>query len=155
MTRMTRVQVRLRVSCSPPSVGLHDFEQPGGTHAAADAHRDDYVSCLAPAALDQRVADEARARHAVGVAQRDGAAVDVQALVWDADAVAAVDHLHGEGLVQLPEIDVGDLLPGLLEELRHGEYRSDPHLARVAARHREAAEYAQRFNRKSTRLNSS
>src|SRR5207247_11357751 len=66
-----------------------------------------------------------------------------EALVRDAYAVAAVDHLHGEGFVQLPQIDVGSLLPGLLEELRHREPRADAHLARIAAGDGEAAEDAQ------------
>src|SRR6185295_14444158 len=88
-----------------------DLEQPRGAHAAADAHGDHHVLRAAAPALDQRVAGEARARHAVGMAERDRAAVHVQLVVRDADAVAAIDHLDGEGLVQLPEVDVLHLLP--------------------------------------------
>ena len=45
-------------------------------------------------------------RHAVGMADGDRAAVDVEPIVGDAEPVAAVDHLHRERFVQLPEIDV-------------------------------------------------
>src|SRR5438046_4922309 len=77
---------------------MHYLEEARGTHAAADAHGDDDVLGAAAAAFDQRVADEARARHAVGMANRDGAAVHVELVVRDAEAVTAVDHLHGEGI---------------------------------------------------------
>src|SRR6185503_12792212 len=52
--------------------------------------------------------------------------------------------LHRERFVQLPEIDVPDRRAGALEQLRDGEHRPDAHLARLAAGHREAAEYAER-----------
>src|SRR6185369_11146146 len=45
-----------------------NFEQPGRTHAAADAHRHDDVAGAAALALEQGVAHQARAGHAVGVA---------------------------------------------------------------------------------------
>ena len=54
-------------------------------------------------------------------------------------SVAAVEDLHGEGLVELPETDVVDLEAVRLEELRHGEDRPDAHLVRIAARDRDAA----------------
>ncbi len=112
--------------------------------AAADAHRHHDVLDAAPLALDQRMAGQARAAHAVGVADRDRAAVDVELVVVDAEPVAAVDHLHGEGLVQLPEADVVDLEAVRLEELRHGEHRADAHLVRIAAGDRDAAIDAER-----------
>ena len=68
------------------------------------------TTCLTPRrrALDQRVAGEAGARHAIGMADGDRAAVDVQSVVGDAEAIAAVEHLHGERLVELPQSDVVD-----------------------------------------------
>jgi hypothetical protein len=36
------------------------------------------------------------------MADRDRAAVDVQAIVGDAEPIPAVDHLHGERFVELP-----------------------------------------------------
>src|SRR5262245_29673752 len=106
------------------------FEQARGAHAAAAAHRDHHQLRLAALAFDEPMAPQAPAALAVGMSERDRAAVHVPALVRNADAVAAVDHLHREGLVQLPQVDVRDALAGLLEELRHGEYRADSHLAR-------------------------
>src|SRR6185295_1269195 len=95
-------------------------------------------------ALDERVADEALAGHPVRMADGNRAAVDVEPIVGDAEPIAAVDHLHREGLVQLPEIDVLDLRAGALEQLRHREHRADTHLAWFAAGDREAAEDAER-----------
>src|SRR5262249_12095230 len=64
---------------------LPALEQPRRAHAAADAHGDDDVLRLAAAAFDQGVAGAACAGHAVGVADRDRAAVDVQLVVGDAE----------------------------------------------------------------------
>src|SRR5689334_8494082 len=64
---------------------MNDFEKAGGAHAAADAHGDDCVFRLAPAAFDQRVAGQARAGHAVGMADRDRTAIDVEFLGIDAE----------------------------------------------------------------------
>ena len=87
----------------------------------------------------------ARAAHAVGVADRDRAAVDVELLHRDAELVAAVEHLHGERLVQLPQADVVDLQAVALQAARNGEDRADAHLVGLAAGDREAAEDAQRL----------
>ena len=50
----------------------------------------------------------ARAGHPERMADRNRSAVDVQLLRIDPQPVAAVDHLHGEGFVQFPQIDFGD-----------------------------------------------
>jgi hypothetical protein len=66
------------------------FKQPGGTHAAAYTHGDNHVLHPAALTLDQGVADHARPAHAVGMADGDGAAVDVELVVVDAQLVPAV-----------------------------------------------------------------
>ncbi len=99
----------------------------------------------APLALDQRVTGEPRARHAVRMPDGDRAAVDIEPIVGNAQLVAAVDDLHRERLVQLPQADVVDLHAGAREQLRHGEDRSDAHFVGLAAGDGEAAEYAQRL----------
>src|SRR5436190_22179527 len=81
---------------------LGDFKQPRRPHAAADAHRHDHQLRAAALAFDERVPDQAGARDAVRMADRDRAAVHVEAVVRDAELVAAVDHLYRERLVQLP-----------------------------------------------------
>src|SRR5690606_37954281 len=112
---------------------------------AADAHGDDHVFHAAALPLDQGVPDHAGARHAIGMADGDRAAVDVQALIGNAELVAAVDHLHGEGLIQLPEADIVHLQAETLQQLRHGIDRADPHLVGLAAGDRHAAIDAERL----------
>src|SRR5579885_441391 len=115
-----------------------DLEQPGRAHAAADAHGDDAELCLALAPLDQEMAGEPGAGHAVGMAHGDRPAVDVETVRGDPELVAAIEDLHGKSLVQLPQVDILDLQAVVLQELRHGEDRADPHLVGLAARDREA-----------------
>src|SRR5690606_25614306 len=113
-------------------------------HAAADAHGDHGALDAAALAFLEDVAGHARAAHAEGVADGDGAAVDVVLLRVDAERVAAVDALRGEGLVQLPKVDVVNLQPVPLQEARDREHRADAHLVGLAAGHGPAPEGAQR-----------
>ena len=85
------------------------------------------------------------AGHAIGVAQGDGPAIDIEPLAGDAQPVAAIEQLDGKGLVQLPEIDVLDLQPMPAQQLRHGEDRSDPHFVGLAAGDGEAAKESERL----------
>jgi hypothetical protein len=96
---------------------FRELRTPRRPHAAADAHGDDDALGAAALAFDERVAGQALAGDAVGVAHRDGAAVDVQAVARDAQLVAAIDHLHRERFVQLPQVDVADLQAQLLQHL--------------------------------------
>src|SRR5262249_15831788 len=98
-------------------MNLMNLKEPGGAHAAADAHGDNRALGLAPAPFDQNVAHHARAAHAVGVADRDGAAVDVELVLRNAEAVAAVEHLARERFVEFPQIDVVHGEPLLREQL--------------------------------------
>src|SRR5947207_334815 len=122
----------------------HHFEQCGGSHSAPNAHRDDDVLRAAAASLDQRMTGKARSRHAIRMADRDGAAVDVESLVWNTDLVATVDHLHGECFIQFPQVDVVDLLAGVGKQLRNGEHGADTHFVRLAAGDGETAKDAHR-----------
>src|SRR3954470_7220790 len=131
-----------RGSRSGPS--SEDLEQAGGAHAAADAHRDDAVLGAAPLALEQDVAGHPGAGHPIRVADRDRAARDIQLVVGDAELVATVDRLARERLVELPEVDLVHLDPGLLEQLGDREHRTDAHLLGAAAGDRHAAIGAQR-----------
>ena len=121
---------------------LEDLEQARAAHAAADAHGDHHVLGAAALAFLQDVAGQARAGHAEGVADGDGAAVDVVLLRVDAQLVAAVEALAGEGLVQLPKVDVVDLQAVAFQEARDGEHRADAHLVGLAAGDRPALEDA-------------
>src|SRR5262249_51445889 len=73
------------------------------------------------------------------MAYRDGSTIHIE-LIWvNPQPVTAIDDLDGEGLVQLPEIDVLDAQAMALEQLRHREHGANPHLIGFAAGHREAA----------------
>ena len=130
---------------------LKHLEQARGAHAAADAHRHHNVAHAAPLALDQGVPDHACAGHAVRMADRDRTAVDVEALVGDAEPVAAIEHLHRERLVQFPQTDVVDREAEALQQLRHCKHRSDAHLVGLGARDRHADIAAQRLQDRALR----
>ena len=96
----------------------------------------------AAAHLPHQRGQQARAGAAERVAERDRAAVHVQPLAVDAQLAHAREHLGGEGLVQLHEVDVRDVEPGAFERAAGGGHRADAHVARVdagrAARRRSA-----------------
>src|SRR5207248_10319616 len=96
-----------------------DLEEPRRPHSAPDAHGGHDELHAAPPPFDQRMPDQACAGHPVRVPDGDGAAVDVEAVVGDAEAIAAVDDLHREGHVQLPQPDVVEADPGALEKPRN------------------------------------
>src|SRR5262249_23344635 len=120
------------------------LEQPGGPPAAADAHGDDAPPLLLASQLVEQGPGHPAAGHAVRVADRDRAPVRVELLRVDAEPVAAVDDLGGEGLVQLDDVDVLELHAGVFEQLRHGEDRADSHLVGLAAGEHAAAEDPER-----------
>src|SRR5207248_2704803 len=104
------------------------FDDHGHALTAADAHgleSDVLVERLE--VVDERRHD-AGAGHTERVAQGDSAAVGVE-LVVDADAelVADREHLGREGLVELDDVDVGDLHAGLGEHLLDGLDRAHTH----------------------------
>jgi len=84
-----------------------------------------------------------RAAHAVGVDEARSPAVDVEPLVGDADAVAAVDTCTAKAR-SAPTGDVADALAGLPSSLAPRAPGRCPFL-RVAARDREAAKDAERL----------
>src|SRR5690606_33036681 len=127
------------------TAGSENLEQAGGAHAAADAHRDDDVLRLAPLAFHQDVAGQAGTGHAEGMADRDRAAVDVVDVGIDPEGVAAVEALAREGLVELPQVDVVDLLALALEQAGNREDGTDTHLVGLAAGDRPALEGAHRL----------
>src|SRR4051812_19551294 len=127
------------------SVSAVNLEQSRAALAAADAHRHDAPFGLAALAFLEDVAGETRAGHAEGMADRDRAAVDVVLVGIDAELVARIEALAGEGFVELPEIDVVDLQAMTLQQLRHGKDRADAHLVRLATRRRPSDEAAHRI----------
>src|SRR5260370_2664904 len=99
---MLQICRRESVVAARPSV--NDLEQSRSAHAAADTHGHHAISGLATASLDQKMSGEARSGHAIGVADRDRAAIDVELFWIDAQFIAALDQLDGISLLQVPEI---------------------------------------------------
>ena len=79
------------------------------------------------------MAGHPRARHAVGVADRDGAAVDVHPVIGDAEHVLDIENLDRERLVQFPQVDVGHFEAEPVEQFGHREDRADAHLVGLGA----------------------
>ncbi|MFK4520055.1 hypothetical protein ABIF20_007420 [Bradyrhizobium japonicum] len=83
---------------------------------------------------------EARAAHAEGMAERDGAAmrIDEIGIVGNAELAHAGDALRGEGFVQLDQVEIADLLAEALHQLACRRHRADAHDARRHAGRGEA-----------------
>src|SRR6202030_2847787 len=88
------------------------FEQARRPLAAANAHRHDHEPGAAPLAFDECMTGEACAADAVGMSDRNRAAVDVQALVRNAETIAAIQHLASKRFIKLPQIDIADFSTG-------------------------------------------
>src|SRR5258707_11747337 len=121
------------------------LEQPRRAHAAADAHGHDRASGAAAPSFDQDMTGHARTAHAERMADRDRSAVDIETFLWDAEPIAAIEHLAGEGFVKLPQIDVIDIEALARQQLRNGESRADSHLVGLGASDRKAPEGAERL----------
>src|SRR5258706_8140910 len=96
---------------------LQRFEHPGRALAAADAHRDDREATAAPAQLVQRGRRQLRTGATERMAERDRTAVDVDAIVGDAELALAVHRLRRERFVELEQLDVFDGEVMLREQL--------------------------------------
>src|SRR5487761_2064638 len=88
------------------------FEQSGGAHSAANTHGHHNILHAASLAFDESMPDQPRTAHTIGVPHSDGAAVDIEAVIGKAQLIAAVNHLHGESLVQLPQAYIFELDAG-------------------------------------------
>src|SRR5271156_4957895 len=78
------------------------------------------------------------------MSNRNRAAIDIKQLIGNAELVAAVDNLTGEGFIEFPQADVVDFEPVAFEQLGNREYRSDSHLVRLASCYRHPAINSQR-----------
>src|SRR5256885_2981904 len=134
-------------SIVPP---LGAFDEHRAAEAAADADR--RHAALLPGALQcfQQMQHDARARGADRVAERDGAAVDVQPVLIElaeraieAKLLAAVllvfpggeaaEHLCRERLVDLPVIEIVEAEPVALEDRRRRMHGAEAHLRGIEA----------------------
>lgn len=80
---------------------------------------------------------EPRARHAEGMAERDGAAlrVDVCGTVREPEFAQHRERLGREGLVEFDQVDVAERQTLARQQLAHGRNRTHPHDAGRHARH--------------------
>src|SRR6202047_4575385 len=86
---------------------------------------------------------EAGAADARGRSARNRAAVDVQALVRNAEAIAAIQHLASECFIELPQIDIADSITGTVEQPRDRVNRTHAHFVGLATGNRKAAKQPQ------------
>ena len=93
----------------------------------------------AAAAFDQDMAGQARARHAIGMADGNGAAIHIGLGRIEPQLVHAIERLAGKGLVQFPQVDVVDLQAMALQQARHRLDGADAHFVRLDAGDGEAA----------------
>src|SRR5947199_4862481 len=93
---------------------LERLDDGGVALGAAAAQGGSAGAATAATQFVDQVQEDAVAAHPDGVAQGDGAAVDVGDLVGDAQVVHRRQADGGEGLVELEEVDVGDLLADLV-----------------------------------------
>src|SRR5882757_3702796 len=126
--------------------GSAHFEQARGTLSAANAHRDHDVFHLSSSSFDQRVSHESCTGCSVRMSDSNGASVDIQTLIRDSEAVAAVENLHGEGFVELPQADVFHLDARTLQQPGYGKDGADAHFIRFASGDGEAPEDAERLD---------
>src|SRR5262245_52298468 len=90
------------------------LEDGRGTHAASDAHAHEAVPAAPALHLVEERRRQLRAGAAERVAERNRAAVHVEAVGIDGQLAEARDHLRREGLVELDEIDLVEREPGEL-----------------------------------------
>ena len=102
-------------------------------HAVADAEGDRAVAQVAPLELVEQRGEQNGAGGAQRMAERDGAAVHVDAVERDTQLLRHHDRHRGEGLVDLPQVDVLHRQPGARERLLRGGNRAGQHQHRVRA----------------------
>src|SRR5689334_8577365 len=87
-------------------VGLDALDDDGGGHAARRTHGDKAALEVPPFQFVEDRADQHRAGGADGMAQRNGAAVDVHLLRIEAEVAIEFRNHDCESLVDLPKIDI-------------------------------------------------
>ena len=92
----------------PGRLGAGDPDEQGIALPAAAAQGRGTDASAATLQLEGQVENDAGTRHADGMAQRDGTAVDIDDVIGDLERAHGHDADCGEGLVELEQVDVGD-----------------------------------------------
>src|SRR5690606_34898565 len=118
--------VRAQGACSVDQLNRHCSGL-----ATADAEtRDTALAASGAQSVDQR-GNDARAGGADGVALGAGTAVDVDLDMRDVEPVHGQQRDHGEGFVDLEQVDVCHAPVELFQQFFDGSYRGDGELAGV------------------------
>src|SRR5213596_2213388 len=123
----------------------HALDDARTAHAAADAHGHEAVALLAAAKLVEDGYGQLRARATERMAERDGAAVDVDPLARQRAFAHDGERLTSEGFVEFDQVEVFELEAGLLEGFRNRGDRADAHDPRWHAAHRVSDEAGERL----------
>src|SRR5699024_9350656 len=97
-----------------------DGEQQGVALAAATAQGSGACTAAAPTQLVDQVQSEACTGGPDRVPESDGAAIDVDDLVGDAQVLGGLQTDRGEGLVDLDQVQIGDVLARLAQRMLDG-----------------------------------
>src|SRR6266481_10159450 len=105
------------VLAAPRRAVLRTLQVRGGRHATRRAHTDHRAAALTARELEQGGSEIANAGHAVRVAERHRAAVDVGDVPWRLELRLVVERGHRVRLVELPQVDIGHGQVMMLQEL--------------------------------------
>ena len=130
---------------SAQRLALEHFKNTASAHATTNAHGDCHTLGPTAFAFDQGVACETLTAHTVRVTHGNGATVDVEAIGWNAQSIAALQNLHGKGFVQFPQIDVGYFEAQTRQCFGHCVNGTNAHFVRFATCYGKAQEAAQWF----------
>ena len=117
----------------------------------ADAHALEPEAGVAVLHAVEQRGHDAGAGHAERVAERDRAAVHVQLVPRDSELLGRRDHLGGERLVDLDEVDVVDRHVGPGERPAAGLDRAEAHDLGVDGRHRAGDDAGERGDARAPR----
>src|SRR5882724_12059893 len=93
----------------------HALDDTRAAHAATDAHGHEAVALLAATKLVEDGDGQLRARATERMAERDGAAVDVDPLARQRAFAQHGERLTGEGFVEFDQVEVFELESRLLQ----------------------------------------
>src|SRR6185437_8288281 len=101
-----RTHLRVFKTCAANAL-LQALDDGGDALADADAHRRQAVAPAAPLQLVEQRRHQPRAGAAEWMAERDGAAIDVDLRRVQFQLADALERLRGERLIQFDEVEIG------------------------------------------------
>src|ERR1700688_1869153 len=114
--RLTKMVGTARSAPLPTLRPSNSLDDRRGAHAAADAQRHQGCGLVGALELVEHGAENHRARRAERMAERDGAAIDVDLRIVDVEGLDVAQHDRRKGFVQLEQVDVGFLHARALEQ---------------------------------------